>query len=391
MKVNRSKYVDNNDIDNFLNGVRESIQDSLPYIQKDHEKPLEEIRLTLEEVFFYYERVYGKSVFDKTISFKEFMQYTKGTDASLKRVSKKKISDAKQQYRAGFESANTAHFGRLKSIFEMLALSLDTIFEKSSKYQITIKQYMFLYELIARHNNIFVWSRIDKQYNYNYDGFLELYYKLEDSDRLPLINELRFIVDGLVSVQKPSVLDPSELKNHLLAVTQLPLIEITNSTRSIAKINMPEVLQNPYSLSILEHYHKHLSGLYITIKAFINVSNQKWNEIYKEFSNPDIMKPTTVAEISDGINIFDVDFELEELPDAAYSLFEKILACMKKSDPRFRAAKTLKEFDDINEKIHATQNYTENKLLDEKITKAFRNFFENLSPEDELTFFESIF
>jgi len=374
MKQDRSKSIENKEIPTFIKNVKERLETSIQHINLAHTAEEYTWKIVLEEAIFYYILFEEDQTNTYPVrDYSEFKNLLKKTGESV--YNKDYLANS-------YNSRYNTLYVQLQNIMQQFSVLFEQIFHKQSAFQLNSKQYRFIYELLARRNNIFVWRLILKEYNFSYNGFLDLYYKIDDDDRMPLINELKFIVEGISSIKEPSGLPAKEFKNHLLAVTQLPLIEIVNSSREIIPLNMQEVSEHPKAPELLEWYNLNLLKLNQEIKEAIDWANRRWLATYDSYQryNGNLI----ITEDENGKAMFGIAPEEEEVDPTTEKLMNRLLEHLKKEDPRYSEVTTLDEFYRLNAEIQAKQTNTKNKKIDNKVNNLIMEFCNSLTDDEQL-------
>ncbi len=74
----------------------------------------------------------------------------------------------------------------------------DTKSHSKNQYDLKDNEVDFISELLFKLNHDYIWKKIRKIDNRNYDGFVQLYKKTDDRDKL--ISEIKFAIDGFLKI-----------------------------------------------------------------------------------------------------------------------------------------------------------------------------------------------
>lgn len=160
--------------------------------------------------------------------------------------------------------------------------------QSKNQYDLNDYEVDFISELLFKLNHDDIWKKIRKVDNRNYDGFVQLYRKTADREKL--ISETKFAIDGFLKICERKYSKNSEkYKNffdQLYLFSQYNRLIWMKETESILFNALPinkEDVENSKAGVLLNDYQSYLDKTTSEIQKIINVQNAKWKIIKEKY------------------------------------------------------------------------------------------------------------
>ncbi len=238
---------------------------------------------------------------------KEFKDEKKYSEINYEELNEKRdgansISEIFDSFISDYKNQSKILNNTLK-IFGIEDSNIMYVTKSHSKYQYDLNdnEVDFISELLFKLNHDYTWKKIRKIDNRNYDGFVQLYKKTDDRDKL--ISEIKFAVDGFLKICERKYGKESEKYENfyvqLSIFTQYSQLVWMTEMESILFNALPINTEDVYNSKmgqLLSDYQCYLNETSKLLKRFISKQNEQWNTLKEirreEFNNVEFTDDT---------------------------------------------------------------------------------------------------
>lgn len=282
---------------------------------------------------------------------------------------KKDISDL--EYKAAeidVESLSRKYRTWFDDVQELFGSNIWILSKSEKQYKYDEYEACLLYQFLARYNDVAIWNKINKQYLSKYKGFVELYCDLPVTEKEELVRELKFIINLIIKlyVHRTKSENNANLRAHLNAVSQLPLLEVWELFRMIPMFKYDDYCDSPYLIEIVDMYNKYINNLSRELYNTTYTLSQKYItevsilETAKILMNDEkVQKEPIMGGLINGF--------IDENNNPDY--MEEMLNSLKEAEPECREASNLEEFHQVHDSVASQRTITKNKKHDKKTIK----------------------